>query len=142
MSAVDSMSMALPAHQGNTYDVTKKSALSIDKALIQRCRVHVTLSFIVITAFFESDLSDMLHHGRVLLITSTGKQDNALVLTGAVRAARAVERAGRGVVAGMDMAAVACFGAALRGDVGMSVTPRRERLQVQVFLMSVHGGTQ
>ena len=43
------------------------------------------------------------------------------MLTGAVRAARAVERAGRGVVTGIDIAAVACVGAAVRGDVGMSV---------------------
>lgn len=84
----------------------------------------------------------MLDHGRVLIVIISREARHALVLTGAVRAARAVERAGRGVVAGMDMAAVACFGAALRGDVGMSVTPRRERLQMQVFLMSVHGGTQ
>ena len=52
------------------------------------------------------------------------------MLTGAVRAARAVERAGCGVVTGTEIAAVACFGAAVRGDVGISVIPRRESLQM------------
>lgn len=55
-----------------------------------------------------------------------------------MRAARAVERAGRGVVAGTDMAGVALCGAAVRGDVGMSVTPKRERLQMH-FLVAVRG---
>ncbi len=55
------------------------------------------------------------------------------MLTGAVRAARAVERAGRGVVTGMVIAAVACFGAAVRGDVCISVIPRRESLQMHLL---------
>ena len=59
---------------------------------------------------------------------------SALELMGAVRAARAVDRAGRGVVTGIDMAGAAFCRTAVLGDLGISATPGRERLHMHIQL--------
>ena len=59
---------------------------------------------------------------------------DALELTGAVwaaRALRAVDGAGWGVVVGSDIAAVAFCCVAVLGDIGITVTPRRDRLHAR-----------